>query len=263
MPGQIPLARSVTNFSIAEEVLLRWYFGFFFVSGSCSVLYELVWLRLAMAQFGATTALVSMVLSVFMAGLGLGSWGSGRLLRKYGEHMRVPARLYALIELLIGVSAIAVPYELTCGRNVLEQMGAASSLGYHFASGVCVALALIPWCALMGATIPVAMKTIGQSLRQESPRSFSFLYMANVIGAVAGTELPLFLIEVFGFRGTLHVGAALNGLLALSVFILTLRGRVVESNAAEAKAPLVQASYGTVEVVLSRESDEKTFLVLL
>ena len=53
---------------------MAWFFFFFFVSGFCSVLYELIWLRLSMAQFGVTTALTSMVLSVFMAGLGLGSW---------------------------------------------------------------------------------------------------------------------------------------------------------------------------------------------
>ena len=34
----------------------RWFFGFFFISGLCSVLYEIVWLRLAMSQFGVTTA---------------------------------------------------------------------------------------------------------------------------------------------------------------------------------------------------------------
>jgi hypothetical protein len=54
-------------------VPMSWIFVFFFVSGFCSILYELVWLRLAMAQFGVTTALGSIVLSAFMAGLGAGS----------------------------------------------------------------------------------------------------------------------------------------------------------------------------------------------
>ena len=44
-------------------------------------------LRLAMADFGVTSALVSIVLSVFMAGLGLGAWGSGYLIRRYGEQL--------------------------------------------------------------------------------------------------------------------------------------------------------------------------------
>ena len=60
---------------------MNWVFLFFFVSGFCSILYELVWLRLAMAKFGVTTALVSIVLSVFMAGLGAGSWIAGALER--------------------------------------------------------------------------------------------------------------------------------------------------------------------------------------
>jgi predicted membrane-bound spermidine synthase len=51
-------------------------FVFFLVSGFCSILYEIIWLRLAMAQFGVTSALASMVISSFMAGLGLGSWAS-------------------------------------------------------------------------------------------------------------------------------------------------------------------------------------------
>ena len=58
---------------------MAWYFAFFFVSGFCGILYELVWLRLAMAQFGVTTALVSLVLSMFMAGLGAGSLLAGEL----------------------------------------------------------------------------------------------------------------------------------------------------------------------------------------
>ena len=68
-----------------------WFFTFFLISGFCSILYEVVWLRLAMAQFGVTSALASIVISVFMAGLGLGSWGSGRLIRNYDNRVRVPA----------------------------------------------------------------------------------------------------------------------------------------------------------------------------
>ena len=67
------------------------FFLFFFVSGFCSILYEVVWLRLSMAQFGVTSALVSIVLSMFMAGLGLGSLGAGYAIRKYRAHIDIPA----------------------------------------------------------------------------------------------------------------------------------------------------------------------------
>ena len=66
---------------------MLWYFLFFFISGFCGILYELIWLRLAMAQFGVTTAQVSIVLSMFMAGLGVGSLGAGLLLRRNADRI--------------------------------------------------------------------------------------------------------------------------------------------------------------------------------
>lgn len=231
-----------------------WYFIFFFLSGFCSVLYELVWLRLSMAQFGVTTAMVSIVLSVFMGGLGLGSWASGEWIRRRGDKVGFPAlRLYAGIELLIGLSGILVPYELGAGRGILEKLGSTSSAEYYLVSGIWVALALIPWCTLMGATIPVAMLAIKRVLPQESSRSFSYLYMANVIGALFGTIIPLFFIELVGFHGTLKIGAACNCLIAVLALDASMRA---ERRAAAETAPAATepAMVGT---------GDKSLLVLL
>ena len=190
------------------------YFSFFFVSGFCSILYELIWLRLAMAQFGVTTAMVSIVLSSFMAGLGLGSWAAGHFVRKYARRLQSPPlQFYAITELLIGCSAVVVPGAFVLGRSVLEHLGnglALSSSGYYVVAGVWIACSLIPWCACMGATIPLGMFAIRSETGIESRRSFSFFYLANVLGAVAGAVFPLLLIEVFGFSGTLRVGMLLN-----------------------------------------------------
>jgi spermidine synthase len=208
---------------------MAWFFLFFFISGFCSVLYELVWLRLAMAEFGVTTALVSIVLSMFMAGLGVGSWISGRALRKYeGRIQFPPLRLYALTELLIGVSALLVPLELRWGNRLLEMLAGRSALSSGFTyivSGACVAVTLIPWCACMGATIPVAMFAIKSDARLESRRSFSFLYLSNVLGAVAGAIVPLFLIELYGFHTTLRFGAVCNLFIFAAAMALTLASR--------------------------------------
>jgi spermidine synthase len=205
------------------------YFLFFFVSGFCSILYELIWLRLAMAQFSVTAAFVSIVLSMFMAGLGIGSVVAGTWIRRQGEEIRFPPlRLYALTELLIGVSALVVPMELAWGHRVLEAAAAHATLSpalSYLVSGAWMALTLVPWCACMGATIPVAMFAIRSDARYESRRSFSFLYLANVLGAVAGAVLPLFLIELYGFHGTLRVGAVLNATIAASAFVVTLVSR--------------------------------------
>ena len=201
---------------------MLWYFTFFFISGFCSVLYELVWLRLSMAHFGVTTAMVSIVLSVFMAGLGLGSWTSGAWTRRRGDKIGFsPLLLYAAIELLIGVSGILVPYELRLGRGILERLGSTSSVEYYLVSAIWVAFTLIPWCTLMGATIPVAMLAIRGMFPRESSRSFSYLYMANVAGAVVGTGVPLVLIELLGFHGTLRVGATCNVLIAVLALLVS------------------------------------------
>jgi spermidine synthase len=220
---------------------MGWFFLFFFVSGFCSILYEIIWLRLSMAQFGVTSALVSIVISMFMAGLGLGSWGAGSAIRQYESRIRIPAlRLYALTELLIGISALAVPAELFGGRHLLERISISSSPAYYLFSGAWIALTLIPWCACMGATIPLAMLAINQSFEREARRSFSFLYLANVLGAVAGAIVPLFLIEIYGFRGTLRIGAMLNGLLFALAMSFGLRASTGENRPAR-ETPVARA----------------------
>jgi len=208
-----------------------WYFLFFFVSGFCGILYEIVWLRLSIAQFGVTNALVSIVLSMFMAGLGLGSWGSGLVARRYRDRAgAVGLRLYALAELLIAISALLVPLELGWGRALLERIGFPSSGTYYFASGVWIAFTLVPWCASMGATIPLAMASIKTNFAEKSSSSFSFLYLANVVGATAGAIIPLFLIELYGFRGTLKIAAVCNCALAISAFVLSVRLRIPQAS---------------------------------
>src|ERR1700757_266478 len=103
---------------------LGWYFCFFVVSGFCGLVYEVVWLRLAMASFGVTAALVSIVLSMFMAGFGLGSWGAGVLTRRvlHSDGARA-LRFYSIAELLVGISSLVVPFQLKLGRLLLQHMG--------------------------------------------------------------------------------------------------------------------------------------------
>ena len=204
---------------------MLWYFVFFLISGFCGILYELVWLRLAMAQYGVTTPIVSIVLSAFMGGLGVGSLGAGLLVRRYGQKFSFPPLwLYAGSELLIGISALAVPSELSIGHRLLSHLASSidfSSVTYSLISGICIALAMVPWCALMGATIPLAMFAVRNDPRLRSSRSFSFLYVSNLLGAVLGAMVPLAIIEFRGFHFTLIVGMLLNFLIALSAFAVT------------------------------------------
>ena len=205
---------------------LRWYFGFFIASGFCGLVYEVVWTRLAMASFGVTTALVSIVISMFMAGLGLGSWGAGVLIRRVLTNGRLHTlRLYCIAELLVGISSFAVPLQLKLGRLLLQHagsFGAWQTSRYYILAGVWIAVTLVPWCACMGSTFPLLMAVIRQTARPASERSFSYLYVANVLGALLGTITSAFvLIELLGFQGTLYVAGGLNASLALLAFAIS------------------------------------------
>ncbi len=223
----------------------RWFFVFFLVSGFCSLVYEVVWLRLAMARFGVTTPMVSIVLSVFMAGLGIGSWAGGLFMRRFRQSpAAVPLRLYAAVEILIGVSAVVVPWMIEAGYNQLRTGGQQmvwGSSSFYLLSGAWMLLALLPWCTCMGATFPFAMAAIRRVAPEASERSFSYLYVANVLGAILGTLIPAFvLIELFGFNGTLAIARAMNFALGALVILLTFRVRAPQ--AAAAPSPTLAAT---------------------
>jgi spermidine synthase len=207
--------------------LAGWFFAFFFLSGLASLVNEVVTLRLAMASFGATTPLVSIVLSVFMGGLALGSWGAGRLAAtaRAADPGRA-LRLYAAAEFVIGLSALAIPAGFDVGRAWLVGAGdrvAWGSTGHYAFAAVAILIVLLPFTTAMGATFPLAMGALrGGGARSE--RSFSFLYLANVLGAGLGTlAAALVLIELLGLRGTLRVAGGVNLSLALAAWSVSAR----------------------------------------
>jgi spermidine synthase len=212
---------------------------YFLLSGFCSILYELVWLRLSMAQFGVTTALVSIVLSTFMAGLGVGSWLAGRTVERQARIRIAPLRIYALAEAVIGIGALVVPLELKWGGLLVSRAAGSGELSvssHYLLSGLMLALTLLPWCAAMGATIPLGMFAIREDRGLESSGSFSYLYKANVLGSMLGSLLPLLLIELVGFLGTLRIGALLNFAIAAAVFARTKNWTPRDARVAEEPA---------------------------
>src|SRR5271166_800016 len=159
----------------------------FFFSGFCSLVYQVVWLRLAFAHFGIVTPVLSVVLSVFMLGLGAGSLLAGRSVGRLSRGFGVsPVTLYGLAELTIGVGALVVPAGFDYGDTLLLQIGVASSAGYLILSALVITATILPWCVMMGATFPLMMAFVRSRDRTQS-QSFSALYLANVIGAMTGT----------------------------------------------------------------------------
>src|SRR6185503_6486175 len=115
------------------------------------------------------------------------------------------------------------------------------------ASGLCVAVVLLPFCACMGATVPFAMAAIRRWDPARAQRSFSHLYLANVVGASLGALAPAVVrVELLGFRRTGLLAAALNAALA-SLAALLSRTRQAAAPVAGGLGEAPPASAPTIE----------------
>src|SRR5208282_6475175 len=109
----------------------RWLFVLFFLSGFCSLVYQMVWTRLAFASFGIITPVLSVVISVFMLGLSVGAWAGGRMIPGLVQRTGVSAiYFYAGAELVIGLGAFIVPQLFDAGERLLLTSGAMDSFRY-------------------------------------------------------------------------------------------------------------------------------------
>jgi spermidine synthase len=204
----------------------RVLFFLFFLSGFSSLVYQVVWTRLAFASFGIITPVLSVVLSVFMLGLAVGSWAGGRwipaLVKKSGWSAAI---FYAGAELLIGLGAFTVPKLFSIGEHILLASGETDSFRYLLLSALVLAAAILPWCVCMGATFPFMMAYIRER-DSRNAESFSFLYLANVLGAMSGTFMAAVVwIELWGFHHTLWMAAAGNFTIAFISICLGLEQR--------------------------------------
>ena len=109
----------------SNQNLSRWIlFVFFFVSGFCSLVYQVIWTRLAFASFGIITPVLSVVISVFMLGLSLGSWLGGRFVTGLGRKtMFSAATFYGAAEFVIGLSALRGAAIVLAGRAGSAHVG--------------------------------------------------------------------------------------------------------------------------------------------
>ncbi len=224
-------------------MLTQVLFLLFVLSGFCSLVYQIVWLRLAFRSFGIITPVLSVVVSVFMLGLALGSWGAGAVAARWVRRTRMsPIYLYAAAETLIGLSALVVPSIFDLGARSLLQAGEIDSLSYLAYSGAILAAALLPPCIAMGATFPLMLAFTKTAAIVQGHR-FSFLYLGNVLGASLGAAaVALILIETLGFRGTLWFAAFINFAIAgVSVWLGTRYPYRAQEVAAEPAGALSRA----------------------
>jgi spermidine synthase len=200
-------------------------FILFFLSGFSGLVYQVVWVRMAFASFGIIIPVLSVVVSVFMLGLSVGAWAGGQSIKLLVSKTGCSALwFYAGTELIIGLGAFAVPDLFAIGEKMLLSAGEGDSTRYLFLSALVLALSILPWCVFMGATFPFMMAFVREQ-DSRNAESFSFLYLANVLGAMSGTLLSaVVLVEVLGFRHTLWLAASGNLSVATVAALLASSG---------------------------------------
>jgi spermidine synthase len=191
----------------------------FFCSGACGLAYQVLWMRLLSNVFGVTAYAASTVLAAFMAGLALGSWLAGPLLRRISR----PLRAFGMAEIAIGLAAISTPAALDLASSIYRSLYAAVPDAFWLQTAarfVCAFLVLSVPTLLMGLTLPlVAASPLVSGDR--APARIGALYAVNTAGAVSGTLLTGFvLIGAIGMRRTFLAAAVLNsvvGILAIAL----------------------------------------------
>jgi spermidine synthase len=230
--------------------------AFFFVSGLCGLLYEVVWIRVAGTVIGNTTHAVGTVVGVFMGGLALGGWWGGRQAdRRSGSAL---LSLYAILEAGVAVSALAVPLLIAASEPLFRVLWNALSgapLVYGALRVLLVGLLLLVPTTLMGATLPVLSRFLSSSI-DAAGREAGRAYAINTLGGVIGTLAAGFwLIPDLGLKATTLVAAGLNLAIAAASWKLS-RGRAGErlaappAQTATPRLPLVVASLSGVAALL-------------
>ena len=156
-------------------------------AGAAALSWEVVWQLQASLSLGVSALGASLTLIATMGGMGVGSWGMGRLLRRPALARVHPLRTYAALEGVVGLSGLLV----IPGFQALEALdrvafGWAPGLG-STAHLVGILVLLAPATIAMGATAPL----LGDLARQID-RPLSRLYAWNLGGASAGCLLMAF-----------------------------------------------------------------------
>jgi spermidine synthase len=187
----------------------QWLYLFFFVSGFPALLYQIVWQRALFTLYGVNIESVTMVVTAFMVGLGLGSLLGGMVSR---DPRVSPLRVFGFVELSISLYG-------TLSLKIFHWAA-------HFTAGappletglVAFALVAIP-TLLMGATLPLL---VSYAVRYSNNvgASVGSLYAVNTLGsAYACFCAGLFLMRSLGESRTVALAAGLNALLGTTVLV--------------------------------------------
>jgi predicted membrane-bound spermidine synthase len=183
---------------IRPEERARTLSAVFLLSGVSALIYQFVWQRRLLTLFGVNIESVTVIVSVFMAGLGMGALLGGKAAEKFS-----PIRFFISAELLIGLfGVLSVP--------LLNQLNNPFIIG-----GI-----LIFPTILMGTTLPVLVSHLTR-LYNSLGKSVSSLYAMNTLGASLGCFLTTDVLFVhFGLKASAAIAALINVTVAFLAYRL-------------------------------------------
>ncbi len=199
-------------------------------------MYEVVWLRMISRIIGITLYATSTVLAAFMAGLALGSLLLGIYIDRRDDHLKV----YSILEVLIGATALSVPILFIFAAplyQLVHQASGETHLLSAFGRAVVSFLCLLVPTTLMGGTLPVL---IAYRVKREGRfgKNLGLFYGLNTSGAVAGVLVSGFItIGAIGEWATVLIGVVINFSVAIVALTLYRRESRVLRNTRIIKAP--------------------------
>ena len=210
------------------------------ISGASALASEVVWTRLLSLTFGASVYTFSMILAVFLAGLGIGSAAGAWLARLVNSPRTALAWCQFGIMLAIAWAASVIFVALP---NWPINPSLAPSAWYALQLDlVRCALAVLPGAVLWGASFPFALAAIA-SPGADTSRLVGRVYAANTVGAILGATLcSLVFIPQFGTQNAqriLIVAAAVASVLAIGASSSTESGLRFRPSVDLVKVPVV------------------------
>ena len=191
------------------------------LSGMSALGAEVVWTRLLSLLLGGTVYTFSMILAVFLIGLGIGS--------SLGAFL---ARRAASARLALGVCQLLLTAAIAWTAFMISQSlpywpidpGLSPSPWYTFQLDLVRCLwAILPPACLWGASFPLALAAVA-SRGQDPGRLVGGVYAANTVGAIVGALVfSLLLVPAIGTAGAERVLIGLAAAAALVALMPLLR----------------------------------------
>ena len=222
----------------------------FFLSGLSGLIYQIVWVRVFGNVFGNTIYSASIVVAIFMLGLGAGSYAIGAWAdRRYEARPESLLRTYGYFEMAIALLGLAIALVLphlgavsaALSSYVREPSGwYALSAGSYVARGVIALVLLTPITVLMGGTLTLLIRHLVRSDVDTGGWRIALLYGINTAGAALGALLTDFtLVPAAGLFGTQMVAVAFNVVAGIGAWSLAQRAHPIVSRAKKRVAKVV------------------------